>query len=301
IWEIADQFDLTLKAEANSRVGAGFLEIGDIDGFEKTLRNHHEIDEESHASFDKWLATNGDVVRSILQGAFADAERASLEALNALSSHDVDFPLGIHGMQMFTIRREQGRLAEVAPLVARFVRENPDQAVWRPGLMLIASDLGFEAQARRNFEAMAETGFTLPLDSKRTITLVYLAEVCTRIGDADRAADLYELLLPYRDLTVVVPTHAFCCGATARYLGMLATAMGDLASAERHFETALGIEQGMRAWPWLAHTRSEYAAMLLARDRPQDRMRAGELRDMSLAAADQLGMGRLRQRLLSSA
>ena len=261
----------------------------------------HEIAETTRASFGQWIVANGDAMHGIVRGAFADAERSSLEALNALSSHDVDFPLGIHGMQMFTIRREQGRLAEVAPLVKRFVRENPDNAVWRPGLMLIASDLGFEAQARRHFDAMAEAGFALPLDSKRTVTLAYLAEVCARIGDARRAAEIYELLLPYRDLAVIVPIHALCCGAAARFLGMLSATMGDWPLAERHFEAALAIEEKMRAWPWLAHTKYEYAGMLLARGRPQDRVRAAELRDMSLAAADRLGMGRLRQRLLSSA
>jgi NAD(P)-dependent dehydrogenase (short-subunit alcohol dehydrogenase family) len=31
------------------------------------------------------------------------------------------------------------------------------------------------------------------------------------------------LLLPYRDLSMVVPIATICCGANARYLGMLAT------------------------------------------------------------------------------
>jgi class 3 adenylate cyclase/tetratricopeptide (TPR) repeat protein len=301
VWEIAEEFESILKMQALSRSSAGFLEIGDIEGFEKTVRMQQEIAQASRANFDKWLAANANAMRGIVQGTFGDAERSSLEAVNALSGLDVDFPLGIHGMQMFTIRREQGRLAEVAPLVKRFVRENPDNAVWRPGLMLIASDLGFEAQARRNFDMMAEADFALPLDGKRTVTLAYLAEVCVRLGDVRRASQIRELLLPYRDLAVVVPIHALCCGAAARYLGMLSTTMGDWPSAERYFEAALAIEEGMKAWPWLAHTRHEYAAMLLARGRPQDRVRAGELRDMSLAAADRLGMGRLRQRLLSSA
>jgi class 3 adenylate cyclase len=301
VWEIAQEFELTLRLEALTRCSAGYLEIGDIDGFERALRMQHEIAETTRAGFGRWIAANGDAMHGIVQGAFAEAERSSLEALNALSGHDVDFPLGIHGMQMFTIRREQGRLAEVAPLVKRFMRENPDNAVWRPGLMLIASDLGFEAQARRHFDTMAETGFALPLDSKRTVTLAYLAEVCARLGDGRRAAEIHELLLPYRDLVVIVPIHALCCGAAARYLGMLSTVMGDWPSAESHFESALATEEKMKAWPWLAHTRHEYAAMLLARGRPRDRVRAEELRDMSLAAADRLGMGRLRQRLLSSA
>jgi class 3 adenylate cyclase len=300
IWEIAKEFESTLQVEALSRSGAGFLEIGDIDGFERTVRRQQEVAQTTRANFDQWIAMNGEAMRGIIQGAFRDAERSALEALNVLSSHDVDFPLGVYGMQMFTVRREQGRLAEVAPLVKRFVSENPQDSVWRPGLMLIASDLGFEAQARRTFESIAESDFALPLDSKRTVTLAYLAEVCARLRDGRRAEQLYGLLLPYRELAIVVPTHTLCCGAAARYLGMLSTAMGDWPSAERHFEAALAMEERMRAWPWLAHTRCEYADMLLARGWQQDTVRAGEFRQMSLAAADRLEMGGLRQRILSS-
>jgi hypothetical protein len=166
--------------------------------------------------------------------------------------------------------------------------------------MLIASDLGFEVQARRAFERLAESGFALPIDSKRTVTLSYLAEVCTRLGDAGRAEQLYTHLLPYRDLAIVVPTCTLCCGSAARYLGMLAATMGDWPSAERHFEAALAMEERMRAWPWLAHTRAEYAAMLAARGDRGDDARATELRQMALAAADRLEMGRLRQLLRSA-
>jgi tetratricopeptide (TPR) repeat protein len=300
IWEIAKGYDSILQVEALARSGAAFLEIGDTDGFDRTTRLQKEIAEASRTDFDKWITVSGEVMRGLIQGNFGEAERLALQALNVLSSHDVDFPLGVYGMQMFTVRREQGRLAEVAPLVKRFVRENPKDAVWRPGLMLIASDLGFEVQARRTFELLAESGFALPIDSKRTVTLSYLAEVCTRLGDARRAEQLYAHLLPHRDLAVVVPTYTLCCGAAARYLGMLATTMGDWPSAERHFETALAMEQRMRAWPWLAHTRAEYAAMLAIRGDRRDDARASELREMALAAADRLEMGRLR-RLLRSA
>src|SRR5258708_27239799 len=47
----------------------------------------------------------------------------------------------------------------------------------RPGLMLIASDLGFETQARRNLDQLAESESCIPMDSKRLVTLTYLAEV----------------------------------------------------------------------------------------------------------------------------
>jgi hypothetical protein len=80
---------------------------------------------------------------------------------------------------------------------------------------------------------------------------------------------------------------------------MLATTMGDWPSAERHFQAALAMEERMRAWPWLAHTRAEYAVMLAARGDRGDDTRAVEMREMALAAADRLEMGRLRQLLRS--
>ena len=122
---------------------------------------------------------------------------------------------GVYGVQMFTIRREQGRLAEVAPLFRRFLDENPRDAAWRPGLAVIASDLGFAEAARKAFAEMAAAGFAFPADAKRSLTLSYLAEVCTRLGDALEAERLYEQLLPYRDNAILAPVATVCCGAAA--------------------------------------------------------------------------------------
>jgi hypothetical protein len=207
----------------------------------------------------------------------------------------------MYGLQMFTIRREQGRLAEVAPLVRRFIDENPEDATWRPGLMLIASDLGFHEPARKTFDSLARDGFALPDDTKRTLTLSYLAEVCCRLEDRGNAERLYELLAPYRDLCIVVGQSTVCCGAVARFLGMLATTMRDWPSAEAHFEAALQLDERMKGWPWLAHSRFEYAQALMARGKKQDIIRAQELRGMALAGAERLGMTGLSRRIASLA
>jgi class 3 adenylate cyclase/tetratricopeptide (TPR) repeat protein len=282
---------------ALTRTAPAFLEMGDVEGFEATVRRMIEVSEAIQV--DGWLAVTMQAMRAIAKGEFQSAEQLANRALAFGDDTDFDFPLGVYGVQMFTIRREQGRLAEVAPLVKRFVQEHPEDAAWRPGLMLIASDLGFEAQAKALFAAMASSGFSLPLDVKRTLTLSYLAEVCTRLGDRDYAEPLYELLLPYRDLAVVVGASTVCCGSVARYLGMLAATMRDWASAELHFEAAIVMDERMKAWPWLAHTRFEYSRALLARDRKKDSVRARELCGMALAAAERLGMGGLMRRVAS--
>ena len=101
-------------------------------------------------------------------------------------------------MQMFAIRREQDRLAEIAPLLKRFTDDHSDDSVWGPGLMLIWSDLGYEAQARESLERLSNTESSIPVDSKRLITLTYFAEVAARLCDREHAARIYELLLPFR-------------------------------------------------------------------------------------------------------
>jgi hypothetical protein len=200
---------------------------------------------------------------------------------------------------MFTIRREQGRLAEVAPVLRRFMDENPQDAAWRPGLTLIASDLGFEDPARASFDDLASGGFAFPIDAKWCLTISYLAEVCARLGDVSRAERLFELLLPYRDITIIAPAVTVCCGSAARYLGMLAGVIGDWASVEEHFEAALAMDERLEAWPWLAHTQHEFAVALLARGARGDRLTADSLLATAVKTAQRLGMISLQQQIRS--
>jgi class 3 adenylate cyclase/tetratricopeptide (TPR) repeat protein len=275
---------------------AKFLEMGDHDDFQETARRFEELADTTQALTFRWQALCTQSMGAILHGEYLLAERKAEEAVSSTPDTAVGSVAGIYGMQMFTIRREQGRLAEIAPLVKRFVSEKPEEAIWRPGLMLIASDLGFHEQARVHFEAMAQSDFALPMDAKRPITLTYLAEVCAELRDSLRAETLYEFLLPYRDVAILAAPHTLCCGAGAHYLGLLATTMSDWDGAETHFKASLAMNERLKAWPRLADTRFEYARMLLARDRKGDSVLASELRSMAIAAAERMGMGGLLHR-----
>jgi class 3 adenylate cyclase/tetratricopeptide (TPR) repeat protein len=280
---------------ACARSLTGYLEIGEVQGFEKALERYQEVATSGQHFVDKWCVTGTQAMQAILAGDFALAERKAEESLAMAESVDANFAAGVYGMQMFTIRREQGRLAEVAPLLKRFVDEHPQDATWRPGLMLIASDLGFDAQARHHLDQLAESD--IPVDSKRLVTLTYLAEVATRLRETGHAERVYAFLLPFRDQVVTVPVVTLCCGSAARYLGMLASALGDWSAAEEHFEYALRMDERMRAWPWLAHSRHEFAVMLSARDEKGDRARAADLLASAAATAKELKMFALLARI----
>ncbi len=276
---------------------SSYLEMGDYECFEASLTHFREYAAKHRIStFDYGLASV-DALRAILVGEFAEAERLADRALEIGSDVHGDLATGVYGVQMFTIRREQGRLAEVAPLFRRFLDENPRDAAWRPGLALIASDLGFAEAARKAFAEMASAGFEFPADAKRSLTLSYLAEVCTRLGDALEAERLYEQLLPYRDNAILAPVATVCCGAASRYLGMLAGVMGEWAAGEEHFEAALEIDERLHAWPWLAHTKHEFALALTARGRAADQRRAEALFAAAAASAERIGMPALQQKI----
>jgi tetratricopeptide (TPR) repeat protein len=291
--------DPNLVERALGRVVPVALEMGDRPAFEVMLARHGQSLERHELNSHLYFNISAHAMRAILGGEFAEAERLAERAFEAARDFSSEYADGVYGVQMFTIRREQGRLAEVAPILRRFIDDNPRDAAWRPGMALIASDLGFRDAARKSFEDLAAAGFAFPFDAKRTLTLSYLAEVCTELGDVDRAERLYNLLLPYRDLAVIAPATTVCCGGAARYLGMLAATLGDWAAAEEHFAAALTLDEQLQAWPWLAHTKHEFALMLRARGRPRDHDRALELIAAAAASAERIGMPALQRKIRS--
>ena len=117
----------------------------------------------------------------------------------------------------------------------------------------------------------------LPRDVFWVATLGYLAEVCAFLGDKSRAATLYQLLLPYDGLNMVVGFMAVCYGAVARYLGLLAATQGHNEETAVHFEAALQMNVDMGTAPWLAHTQVQYAAMRLESGQPDHSDKGSEL------------------------
>jgi tetratricopeptide (TPR) repeat protein len=245
----------------------------------------------------QWIARHGAAMLAILEGDFAAAEILAGEALELGRVTSGDQVEGVYGIQMFSIRREQGRLAEVAPVVKRFMDEGPGGMTWLPGFALIAADLGFEEPARRRLRELADAGFEIAFDAKRSASLSYVAEVATLLGDAETAARLYELMSVYQHMTITAGIVTVCYGAASRYLGMLAATLGEFHKAEVHFEHALDMNARIGARPWLAHTKAEYALLLRRRGGKAASERAEVLANEAWEIAAELGMVRLKRRL----
>jgi DNA-binding CsgD family transcriptional regulator len=276
------------------------LEMGDAQAWDVDIDIYARCAEELQQPLFMRTTKGFQAMRALMQGHFAESEVLAQQALaigQRLQAKDVT---GAFGLQMFTIRREQGRLQELEPVVKYFVQQHGVASTWRPGLALIYCELGRRREARREFEHLAQHDFAdLPRDGLWLACMIYLAEICAYLGDAARAAMLYPLLLPYAERAIVVGGQVACYGAASRYLGMLAATMSHWQDAEQHFEAALAMNANMGARTWLAHTQHDYAAILVARNQPGDTEKAAALLQEALTTARDLGIQALEARIVA--
>jgi tetratricopeptide (TPR) repeat protein len=264
---------------------------GDVEQWSRDLDEHQRLADEIGEPFYSYKVRAMKVALAVNAGAFDPAEQLALEALQVGQQLGVNNVEGVLGVQMFTIRREQGRLREIAPVLRHFVEERGSAAAWRPGLAVLYADLDQLDAAETEFERLAADDFAaVPRDSLWQTCLCYLTEICDRFCDTERARVLYGLLQPYADLTIVVGNATVCLGAASRFLGQLATVESRWDRAAEHFEHALALNERMNAKPWVAHTRFQYARMLHRRGLPGDTERASMLLAQANEIARQLRM-----------
>jgi DNA-binding CsgD family transcriptional regulator/tetratricopeptide (TPR) repeat protein len=202
---------------------------------------------------------------------------------------------GTFGIQMFGIRREQGRLAELAPAL-RVLAADPERVgPWRPGLAAVLVELGMESEARHELAVIGAEGIERYRPSLWLGSLTYLTDAAAALGDRRMAAIVYPELLPFAGTNVMIGHLVACQGSADRYLGMLAATLGDAAAAERHFEAALELNRKMGTPTWLAHTACEYGRFL----RGHERARADTLLAEATAIAERFGLEALLGRLRS--
>ncbi len=202
---------------------------------------------------------------------------------------------GTYAIQMFGLRREQGRLAELAPVV-RLLDAETRESAWGPGLAALLAELGMEDDARRELHRILDDGLGSLRPSLWLGSLVYLADACAALGDEDAARVLYPELAAYSGGNVMIGHLVACYGAMDRYLGMTAAVLGDWDRAEEHFHAALALNTRLGARTWLAHTAYWYARMLLARAAADDRSHARGQLGLALGLARTIGLPALARR-----
>jgi DNA-binding CsgD family transcriptional regulator len=280
-----------LLADAYHWQALNHLECGQLDELEAVLEHYASLSAARYG-LHQYHTGGYRVTVALLRGEWTDLE-ARIETLVELGTKtrrgDAD---GVYGAQMFALQRDLGRLPALALQIQQVVA-TLGQRVWQPGLMLMCAETGMLEEARRMFAEIAEQDFGgVCRDDMYVTCLVFCAETCCALADAERAVMLYELLRPYAGQTANHPT-AVCFGAADLYLAMLAATANRHEAALEHFDRAISFNRAMRAWPWLARSLFRHGVFLLAgrTDAECDRGRQ-QLREAEQLAR-RLGMARL--------
>jgi len=247
-----------------------------------------------------WQAELFRAMQALFDGRLLEAEQLAFKAFETGRRADPDNFLQMYSVQLFSIRREQGHLAEMLPATEAFVAQLPAVPAWRAGLAYQYAEVGRTEDARREFEILAKDAFdVIPADGNWPIAMALLAEICCALEDSDRAAVLYEKISPLADLCVVVGLTIDSYGPLAAFAGRLATLLERWAEAVGHFETSLAINKSMGSRRCTGWTQLRYSDMLVRRDSPGDRQKALALLSQALDASEQLGLTALLERSLA--
>jgi class 3 adenylate cyclase/tetratricopeptide (TPR) repeat protein len=266
LWALHDQLiDPDPVAHATEYSVAVCLDLGDRERADDLLSRLINLSDRLGMRFIRYVLLSQLEVVAFIDG---DLERAEREADATLEfgrqlGEDVS---GVHGIQMFLIRREQDRLAELVPVVQMLLRLNPATAMWRPGLVLLLAESGLRDEARGFLDELATDGFAaIPHDNLLPTALCFLVEAAARLDAVKHAPELAELLEPWAGYGISGGHMVAYLGATDRYLGLLAALEGRLDEADTRLKSALAFNRGVGAKVWEAHTLADLARVALAR------------------------------------
>ena len=238
----------------------------------------------------RWLVVSAEAMLALTRGRFDDAATLAMKALALGERAQPRSAIPVYRLQRYGLSEFLGGSEELEPEIRDLVSQYPTRPVFRCTLVHLQTRLGRLGDAKRAFEELGADDFAfLPFDQEWLYGMSLLSEICGLLGDADSAEVLYRLLGPYAELNCFDLPEAMR-GSASRYLGILAATMERWPEAAQHFENALDMNETMGAKPWLAGTQNDYAQMLLTRDGPGDRKRAGELRASVKATHSHLGL-----------
>ena len=279
-----------LRTEAMEWRVAGLIARGDLALAESEQATVHALAVRLRQPFTLHVAEHYASAIALCVGRLADAEAA------ANRSHEWSHLLtgraatGAHGIQMFGIRREQGRLAELAPVLRVVSAGERLRGAWRPAFAALLAELGMEDEARRELAQVREEGLAPYRSTLWVASLSYLADACTLVGDEAMAEAIYAQLAPLSGGNIIIGNGVASYGAADRYLGRLAATLGDHDRAIEHLERALAANRAMGARTWVAHTLFELGRVLRMRGRRDDDRDASALLSDAATLAGRIGM-----------
>lgn len=272
------------------------LEGDDIGAVDDAIRALERVVGETRLAVYRWHVTLLQAMRALHAGRLDDAEALIFAAQGMLPPEDSRNSAQFFVVQLFTLRREQGRLAELDAALDAAARTHT-LPIWKAGRALADVDLRRPGAAARVLEALAGPELdALPRDTTWVPTVAVLAEVAHALDARAIAERLHAMLAPYAGEAMVLGTGAACWGSVARYVGLAAATAGRTAAAVEALERAIAVNARMGARPQAAHAEIDLAQVLIARGQPGDADAAQRLVTRARETARELGLVRVGSR-----
>jgi hypothetical protein len=255
--------DVELALQGHAWLVVDLLERGDRRGVEVQIDAFTAGAEQLRQPLYLWNAAVWHAMIAMLDGHLDEADQIAAGAVSSgIRTEGVTAPQ-YYAVQLLGIRREQDRMPELEAAARELVSGNPNRAAWRAGLATLLNENGRPEEAQEELDVLARDGFGwIPRDGDWMVVSALSALVAAGLGDAERAAQLYELLRPFADSNVVIGLGAVCLGSTHRYLGRLALTLERRSDAIEHLRLAVQSNSSLRATVELAHAQLDLALAL---------------------------------------
>ena len=186
----------------------------------------------------RWIATLWQIQIANITGDLDTAERLGGEAFTLSLEAGREDGMLYFGSQLMTTRLQQGRWAEILPLVEQAVVDYPRVPGFRSVLAYLHAVSGARGDAERHFGQLRAESFAFPEDQVWMVATALAAHTAHLLDDRGSAALLLERLAPYAR-RIAVQTLTTCVGAVSYYLGLLRTTLGEREAAIVDLQDAL--------------------------------------------------------------
>ncbi|MCB0994505.1 MAG: AAA family ATPase [Acidimicrobiales bacterium] len=248
----------------------------------------------------EWTMLRWRAAVALARGEFDRADALMGDALSAASGTRHE-PIAVlsFGIQVYTVQRERGRLAEIEPLVRQWIEEYPNFLGFRASLAFLLADLERFDEARVELDLLTDRDLRiLPRYMTEYLPTIGMAgHVAGRIGDEATSVVCLELLRPHLDEFLLIGVGTAVAGPVAMFASVAAQGARRWDEAVELAERAVRLARLSGARPFVGHGLAHLAEALEGRGGPADAGVAAERRREAIGVYRSLDMAQFADRL----
>ncbi len=273
------------------------LAQGDVDAVNREIARFEARDTGPVHPLESSYAVNLAAMMALIAGDFESGASLGLRAMQVAEGSS-ELVYSFYGALMMWTWWQRDELTSLESTFRDVIAQAPARyQMVGAALALLHAEAGEIDEALVQLRALSDIGWqNVAQDQSEGVSLALAAAACGAIGTRSRheAVRVYESLRPYAGSAIVIRAPAAACvGPADQYLGIVATAMGDLALAEVHFEAALRLAHRMHSWPFVVAAEVDLARTLRRRGRRGQEERTAVLLRSAEEAAVRMGLSRL--------